>query len=116
MKKQGGFMEPMFCSINNLTFKLGSDERLGNYIVYTTSDYTIHGYYQKAANNITFKLGGPWDVNGDGVVDIVDLTIVALALWSEPGDENWDPRADCAEPYGLIDIVDLTLVAIHLWD
>ena len=100
----------------NLTFTLGSDERLGNYIVYTTSDYTIYGYYQKAANNITFKLGGPWDVNSDGVVDIVDLTIVALALWSQPGDENWDPRADIAEPYGLIDIVDLTLVSIHLWE
>jgi len=64
----------------------------------------------------TIKINSLLDINGDGIVDIVDLTIVALALWSEPGDENWDPRADIAEPYGLIDIVDIVMVSIHLWE
>ncbi len=53
------------------------------------------------------------DINDDRIVDIVDVVIVAIAFGSQPGDDNWDPRADIAAEYGLIDIVDIVTVAIH---
>jgi len=52
------------------------------------------------------------DLNGDGFVDIVDITIVARAFGTIPGDPNWNPIADVAEPYDVIDIVDIAKVAI----
>jgi len=53
------------------------------------------------------------DINGDGTIDIVDLTIVALALWSQPGDSKWNPDADLNGD-GVVDIVDLTYVGVHI--
>jgi hypothetical protein len=81
----------------------------------------MDGYYQKATTTNRFKFGGPWDVNGDGVVDIVDIVIVAIAFASQPEDdpetpwddsENWNPAADLNGDL-LVDILDLVLVAIH---
>jgi hypothetical protein len=97
----------------NLTFRLGSDARLGNYTVYAASDYITDGYYQKAVTNVIFKLGGPWDINGDGKVNIIDIVIVALAFDSRPGDPNWNPKADIAPEFGVVNIVDIVAVAIH---
>ena len=47
-----------------------------------------------------------WDLNGNGTVDIFDLTIVAINFGNEggKGDVNGD---------GRVDIVDLALVAAH---
>jgi len=62
---------------------------------------------------ISLRLSAPADVNDDRLVDIVDIVIVALAFGSQPGDDNWDPRADVSIEYGLIDIVDIVAVAMH---
>jgi hypothetical protein len=60
------------------------------------------------------KFGMPeWDIDGNGIVDIVDIVIVALAFGSQTGDDKWDRRADIAAAFGLIDIVDIVKVAIH---
>ena len=60
------------------------------------------------------ELGMPlWDVDGNKIVDIVDIVIVALAFGSKPGDDNWDSRADIALEFGLVDIVDIVTVALH---
>jgi endoglucanase len=59
-------------------------------------------------------LGVPvWDINGDGIVNIVDIVIVALAFDSHTGEPKWDPRADIAQSFGVINIVDIVAVAIH---
>ena len=52
------------------------------------------------------------DSNQDGIVDIVDLVICALAFGSQPGDPNWNPYADLNQD-GLVDIVDLVMIALH---
>jgi len=52
------------------------------------------------------------DLNSDGLIDIVDIVIVALAFGSRPGDPNWNPYADLNED-GLVDIVDLVMIALH---
>jgi hypothetical protein len=67
------------------------------------------------ANNImttTIILSIPGDVDGDRIVNILDLTIVALAFGSVPGGPNWNPNADVTLD-GVVDIRDLTFVAIH---
>lgn len=51
------------------------------------------------------------DLNGDGIVNILDIAITALAYHSKPGDPNWNPIADIAEPYGWINIADVAAVA-----
>jgi hypothetical protein len=51
------------------------------------------------------------DVNGDRLVDIVDITITALAMGSQPGDGNWNKDADI-DGNGLVDIVDTVTAAI----
>ena len=52
------------------------------------------------------------DVNGDGIVDIVDIVIVALAFGTKPGDPDWNPIADLNQD-GEVDIVDIVMVALH---
>lgn len=59
-----------------------------------------------------FKNFNPYDVNQDGIVDIVDVGIVALAFGSDPSKPNWDPRADVNYD-GVINIFDLVLETIH---
>jgi len=51
------------------------------------------------------------DINGDGEIGILDITIVAAAYRTRPGDPMWNPEADLAEPLGYIDIYDIVTVA-----
>ncbi|MXV77993.1 hypothetical protein F4001_06525, partial [Candidatus Poribacteria bacterium] len=51
---------------------------------------------------------GPWDTNGDGNVNILDLTFVA----SHIGNDDAPPEAD-VNGDGSVNILDLTLVAGH---
>ncbi len=57
-------------------------------------------------------MGIPGDINGDGVVDVYDLIIVASAYGSTPSDSNWNPNADINGDE-TVDIFDLILVASH---
>jgi exo-1,4-beta-D-glucosaminidase len=54
------------------------------------------------------RLGG--DLNGDGIVDILDIYILAKAFKSKPGDPNWNEVAD-VDRNGVINIVDIFMVA-----
>jgi hypothetical protein len=53
------------------------------------------------------------DVNGDGVIDIYDITAAAAAYWTREGDPGWNPEADVAPEWGIIDIYDLVTIAAH---
>jgi len=73
-------------------------------------------YETELADNLyidgTVKIKMMGDVNGDGKVDIFDLTIIALAFGSKPGDPNWNPDADL-DPNNIIDIFDLVLITLN---
>jgi hypothetical protein len=49
-------------------------------------------------------------LNGDGRVDIVDVSIVAKAFGSKPGGVGWDSRAD-VNGDGIVNIMDISIVA-----
>tara|TARA_B100000586_G_C20097687_1_gene423312 strand:- start:1672 stop:1875 length:204 start_codon:yes stop_codon:yes gene_type:complete len=62
------------------------------------------------ANDQTSHNDLPWDLNKDGVVDILDLVIVSIhfEMVNAPnGDVNKD---------GIVDILDLVAVANHFGD
>lgn len=47
------------------------------------------------------------DVNGDCVIDILDIVAINLSYGAKEGDLNWNPEADIAPQWGFIDILDL---------
>jgi len=55
------------------------------------------------------------DVNHDGIVDVKDLLIVALALGSASGKSRWNPSADLNSD-GKVDVKDLCVVLTHFGD
>jgi hypothetical protein len=50
------------------------------------------------------------DLNFDSVVNILDVTMVAKAFGTKPGDEKWDPDVDLNKD-GTINIIDISIVA-----
>ncbi|MCK4424830.1 hypothetical protein KAU93_04015, partial [Candidatus Bathyarchaeota archaeon] len=60
----------------------------------------------------TVKVKIPGDVNGDGVVDIYDLSIVSVAYGTFEGQPGYDPDADINKD-GLVDGRDLATVTIN---
>lgn len=83
-------------------------------------NYTISAYAPPVtgeSNTANNRLTGGWikktilgDVNGDGKVNIVDISIVAKAFGSKLGDPRWDPNADL-DNNGLINIIDISKLA-----
>jgi len=90
-----------------LTFQLPMGSPTGTYSVYASASYED----QKASANSTFQVKQiSADINGDGVVNIVDLYLVARAWHSTPGHPRWDPKCDL-DGNELINIIDIMLVA-----
>jgi hypothetical protein len=52
------------------------------------------------------------DINGDGVVNLLDLRILASAFSSRPGDARWNSNADI-DGDGKVDLGDLVILAAH---
>ncbi len=53
------------------------------------------------------------DVNGDGLINIIDLTLVSFAYGSFEGEPDYNPDADLNSD-GIIDMQDLVIVARNL--
>jgi len=49
------------------------------------------------------------DVNHDGQIDIMDVTMVARSFGSKPGDQNWNPDADINKD-DTVDNLDMYMV------
>jgi uncharacterized protein YfaS (alpha-2-macroglobulin family) len=91
-----------------LTLQLTSESERGEYSVHASANHED----RRAIASTTFRLQIELiaDINGDGVVNIVDLYLAAQAWSTSPGDPKWDPRCDL-DGNGVINIVDLYLVA-----
>lgn len=53
-----------------------------------------------------------YDINGDGIINVMDIFAVAKAFGSEPGDPNWDPRCDVNDDL-IVNVMDIFAVAKH---
>jgi len=94
--------------VYSLAFQLPSSSPIGVYSVHVTA--TFEGY--NAASNTTFSVTQEFsaDINGDGKVNIIDLTLIALAWGSSPGHPRWDERCDL-DRNEIVNIIDITLAA-----
>jgi parallel beta-helix repeat protein len=98
----------------------GADQFSGCHQNLTGSDGVIdHPYPIDAAGEDAYPLARPYstvpklgDLNGDRLVDIFDMVIVAVAYNSIPGDPNWNKIADINGDRN-VDIFDLVIVAVH---
>ena len=86
---------------------------LGHYVLKVTAA-NLTGETNPANNFMTTMIivSIPGDVDGNRIVNILDLVAVALSFGSTPGSPKWNPNAD-VDVNGIINIVDLTYVAIH---
>jgi hypothetical protein len=96
----------------NLTFKISYYQAWpmyspwGNYTVKVSSKYQG----QSAINSCTFWVKIPGDLDGDGIVNIMDATLIGLnwLLTVPPGDPKADPNHD-----GIVNILDATMVGFY---
>lgn len=82
---------------------------------YTDNEYKTleNGTFKVMVGGLTheFVIGQiSGDVDENGIVNILDLFIVARCFGSKPGDSRWNPIAD-SDGNNSIDIVDITFVA-----
>lgn len=52
------------------------------------------------------------DVNGDGIVNLLDLEAAALALGATPDSPRWNPRADVNSD-GVVNVIDLVIIMMN---
>jgi len=80
-----------------------------------THYFIYFGFTFASMYNISIEFPIAGDVNCDGIVNIVDIVLCALAFHSTPTDPNWNPHADLYEDE-IINIIDIVIVAIHFWE
>jgi hypothetical protein len=86
----------------------------GNYAIsaYATP---VPGETYTANNNYTdgvVCVGVPGDVDGNGLVNMIDLYKIALCFGSCPGTPSYDPNCD-VDGNGLINMMDLYIAALY---
>jgi hypothetical protein len=67
-------------------------------------EYNTTKNYMTSKVKIMIKMLG--DVNGDGVINILDVTLIGAAYGSRPGMKNWNPEADLLNN-GFVSILDM---------
>ena len=77
-------------------------------IIYGNDTYGNMG----SSENVYFAVKILGDINGDGIIDIMDLLIIALAYGSQPGDPHWDPDADINNDE-IVDIMDAVIIGVN---
>jgi len=76
-----------------------------------TGEYvTTFSYAYVIVDKGVFTISG--DINSDGIVNINDVVIAALAFGSYPGHPRWNPRADIRQD-GIINIIDLVIIGVN---
>ena len=83
----------------------------GGYAMAGYSNYYINASYAVIDFWLVKTCSGG-DVNGDGVVDILDLSLVGWSYGSFEGEPEYNPDADLNED-GIVDIGDISIVCMN---
>lgn len=84
----------------------------GDYSV-TLNVTDTSGYNGTITKTVRVRLAGIiGDVNGDGIVDVLDAILLSNAYNATPGDDNWNPNADLNDDL-IVDILDAIVLANH---
>lgn len=108
-------------SISSYTWDFGDGNTTLTLDPYVAHTYDSPGKFTVMLNvtdsrglwNITttsISVGSTADLNGDGVVNILDIGIIANAFGSHPDHPRWNPDADI-DANEVVNIVDLSIVA-----
>jgi hypothetical protein len=96
----------------NMTFNWNTTGiQLGNYTLRAEASQVQNETV--LSNNVftcTVQVSIQGDVNADGRVNILDVTIAARAFGTRQGNERWNANADMDEN-GVINIIDLSAIA-----
>jgi len=84
----------------------------GHHTISVSANGSFGGSYI-SSETVHFTVASAPDLNGDGVVSILDIMLASAAYGSTPNDPHWNPKADVASPEGVIDIFDLINIAAH---
>jgi hypothetical protein len=97
------------------SFKLPRIGRIGTYTIYVGTRY--QGEIAFSSMGIPVVIIG--DINGDGIVELMDFFYMSTAYNSEPGDPNWNEKCDIYPwPYGddHVELMDFWLISLHYGD
>jgi hypothetical protein len=96
----------------HLTFKLPNSARIGSYYVYTTAYHDTLGQsvFARARNGLFDYYWLLTDVNRDGVVNVLDVSMTAKAFGTRAGDPGYNRFADAVSD-NVINILDISAVA-----
>jgi hypothetical protein len=89
-------------------------ESFHNYLERSMNELKKNGFQvtmnEDEMNVYVRRAGATPDLNKDGIVNILDITIVAVAFNSKPGNSNWNPTADL-DGNSIVNIIDIAIVA-----
>ena len=121
------FVNATSIASQNATLSAGNSTNLvfaWNTIGFAYGNYTLSadaspvpGETNTTNNNLTkgnIFMTIPGDVNGDRTVNVLDLLVIANALFTHPGDQKWNPNADLNND-NVISVLDLIICANHLF-
>ena len=74
------------------------------------SVFTLNGAPYSPSRSGTFNISLFGDLNGDGKVNMADISIAAAAFGSYPGHPRWNPVADVNKDH-VVDLRDIALIA-----
>lgn len=98
----------------NFSWDTSGEQPCSNYTI--KAEASVVPDEANTANNVyvdgTVKIKMQGDINGDGIVDVFDLSIVGTAYGSFEGMPAYDPEADINKD-GLVDARDLAVVTIN---
>ena len=90
---------------------------------FTKGEYNITAYATpiEGETEITDNLGlggfvkivVPGDINGNGVINIIDAILLGNSFGSKPGYSNWNPNADI-NSNNIVNILDAIILATHM--
>lgn len=80
----------------------------GDYFITVGTNASVQSFTSWNSLNVTI----PGDLNGDGIVDLLDAILLSNALNTRPGDLNWSPNADIKGDL-IVDIFDAIVLSNH---